>query len=186
MFLSNLTKKDISFPSLKCSFAQSKHKNTLLLIETYLKSLAEHKIEYDYIKVDIKNEDGDIIGTDIFTCIGFVNTSSKIEPEWGPEFINDNELIWQKIEYDFEVENKWQPETVYIIGDMISNDSGIYRCANYRAKSGADIPTLEDLDNGLIKDGNIIWTIMDASHRMIDLGWNEHIKLNKVITIAGS
>lgn len=143
------------------------------------------KYEYDYIKVDIKNEDGDIIGTDIFTCIGFVNTSSKVEPEWGQEFINDNELIWQKIEYDFEVKNKWQPETVYTIGDMISNDSGIYRCANYRAKSGADMPTLEDLDNGLIRDGNIIWTIMDASHRMIDLGWNEHIKLNKVITIAG-
>jgi hypothetical protein len=143
------------------------------------------KSEYDYIKVDIKNEDGDIIGTDIFTCIGFVNTSSKVEPEWGQEFINDNELIWQKIEYDFEVENKWQPETVYTIGDIISNPSGIYRCANYRAKSGADMPTLEDLDNGLIRDGNIIWTIMDVSHRMINLGWNEHIKLNKVITIAG-
>lgn len=143
------------------------------------------KSEYDYIKVDIKNEDGDIIGSDIFTCIGFVNTSSKVEPEWGQEFINDNELIWQKIEYDFEVENKWQPETVYTIGDIISNPSGIYRCANYRAKSGADMPTLEDLDNGLIRDGNIIWTIMDVSHRMINLGWNEHIKLNKVITIAG-
>ena len=143
------------------------------------------KKEYDYIKVDHFSEEGDITSTDIYVCIGFANSTSEVEPEWGADFINDDEIIWQKIQYNFELPDKWKPNTIYSIGDLVNTSAGVYRCSNYRAKTGVEPITLENLVNGKIVDGRVVWVVMDSNNRSISVGWNEHIKLNKVITIVG-
>lgn len=142
------------------------------------------KKQYDYIKVDEK--EGDIVvSTSVFVCIGYVNRSDQQEPAWESEYEYDNKIIWQKIDTPYEVETVWEKEKIYQIGDLLNTHSGIYRCCNYRNLTGSEIPTLEDMSNGLIIDGNITWTILDESNRSISLGWNEHVKLDKVITIVG-
>lgn len=142
------------------------------------------KTEYDYIKVN-KVEEGEIVDTHIFVCKGYANYSSSSEPNWGDEYVYDNKLIWQKINYDFELEEVWKASTIYFIGDLIKTQQGVYRCSNYRNITGEEAVTLEDMDNGLIRDGNVVWTIMADSNRTISIGWNEHLKLDKIITIVG-
>ena len=149
---------------------------------------------YDYIKVEKKGthineetgEEEEIILVDIFVCAGFVNTTGTKEPEWDSEYVFDNKIIWQKLQTGITVTETWKPNYVNNIGDLIITNNGVYRCANFRNTTSSNVITLEeDMRNGVILDGNIRWVVLDDSTRSISLGWNEHIKLDKIVTIVG-
>lgn len=131
--------------------------------------------EYDYIKVDDNS---------IFVCDGYANTTSTEEPDWNKPYVFDNYIVWQKIDSEGNFE-KWEPNKIFVIGDIITTSGGNFRCSNYRGKSGVTQPSWNDIENGRLTDNDIEWYIMENGSHGIKLGWNEYMKLDKVITIAG-
>ena len=132
--------------------------------------------EYEYIKVGEDNS--------IFVCDGYANTTGIEEPNWNEPYVFDNYIVWQKIDGEGTFE-KWEPNKIFVIGDIITTSSGNFRCSNYRGKSSLTEPDWSKIENGKLIDGDIEWCIMESGSSGIKLGWNEYLKLDKIITIAG-
>lgn len=135
------------------------------------------KERFDYIKV----QDDDIR---IFMVKDYVNKSGSSTPSWGETYVYDNKLVWEQVS-GVTTEATWEANTIYHIGDIITTGTYLYKVINYRGVSGASTPTWTDVENGTVTDNNLIWTLLDSGSTGMTLGWNEYLKLDKVITIVG-
>lgn len=142
--------------------------------------------KYDYIKVEkeVKKGEETIIDVSIFVVDSFIGKSGSEELEWVEDTIYDNGLIWSKTLYT-PTAKIWKPDTHFKIGDIITKDEVSYVCSDFIGKSGSEEPIWEEMNNGIIIDGNITWTLMNLSSRVISLKWNEYLKLDKTYKIVG-
>ena len=143
--------------------------------------------KYDYIRVEkvIQLPDEDpITDVSIFVVDGFVGKSGSVEPEWGDDTVYDNGIIWNKTLFD-SAQGTWKNNTYFSIGDIITINDISYACAGFIGRTSSIEPDWETISNGLVIDGNITWTLMNLSSRVISLGWNEYLKLAKTYQIVG-
>lgn len=140
--------------------------------------------KYSYIRVDTDgvNEEGNKIVL-IFVCSGFVGKTGTIEPEWGEDIITENRLVWQKTNKESTL--KWKPNTDFTIGDIITTENDNYVMTRFIGFTGNELPEWDKIENGLVFDGDIIWTLMDSSTKTISLAWNEYSSLDKTYEIMG-
>lgn len=131
--------------------------------------------QYDYIKV------GD---NQLFVCSGYNNLTGDTEPKWGDKYIKDNQIVWEKIDYPYPAVN-WKANTIKKIGDIIAVNNDRYRCCNFLQRTGIEEPEWSESSDGTIIDGSIKWTHLISGSKGFELGWNEHLKLDKKITIVG-
>ena len=134
--------------------------------------------QYDYIKV---TKDG---VNYIFVCDGYINKTGTEEPDWTKDHIEDNQVIWEKVNIEYVGDNIWSENKIVNIGDLIKQNETVFRCCAFRAKTSNIEPNWNDIENGTVTDGNIQWNRLEAGGT-IQLGWNEHVKLDKKIVIAG-
>ena len=146
-----------------------------ITIDTWEANTAKER--FDYIKV----QDDDIR---IFMVKDYVNKSGSITPSWGETYVYDNKLVWEQVS-GVTTEATWEANTIYYIGDIITTGTYLYKVINYRGVSGTSTPTWTDVENGTVTDNNLIWTLLDSGSTGMTLGWNEYLKLDKVITIVG-
>lgn len=146
-----------------------------ITIDTWEANTAKER--FDYIKV----QDDDIR---IFMVKDYVNKSGSTTPSWGETYVHDNKLVWEQVS-GVTTEATWKANTIYHIGDIITTGTYLYKVINYRGVSGASTPTWTDVENGTVTDNNLIWTLLDSGSTGMTLGWNEYLKLDKVITIVG-
>lgn len=146
-----------------------------ITIDTWEANTAKER--FDYIKV----QDDDIR---IFMVKDYVNKSGSTTPSWGETYVYDNKLVWEQVS-GVTTEATWEANTIYYIGDIITTGTYLYKVINYRGVSGTSTPTWTDVENGTVTDNNLIWTLLDSGSTGMTLGWNEYLKLDKVITIVG-
>lgn len=146
-----------------------------ITIDTWEANTAKER--FDYIKV----QDDDIR---IFMVKDYVNKSGSTTPSWGETYVYDNKLVWEQVS-GVTTEATWEANTIYHIGDIITTGTYLYKVINYRGVSGTLTPTWTDVENGTVTDNNLIWTLLDSGSTGMTLGWNEYLKLDKVITIVG-
>lgn len=146
-----------------------------ITIDTWEANTAKER--FDYIKV----QDDDIR---IFMVKDYVNKSGSSTPSWGETYVYDNKLVWEQVS-GVTTEATWEANTIYHIGDIITTGTYLYKVINYRGVSGTSTPTWTDVENGTVTDNNLIWTLLDSGSTGMTLGWNEYLKLDKVITIVG-
>ena len=146
-----------------------------ITIDTWEANTAKER--FDYIKV----QDDDIR---IFMVKDYVNRSGSSTPSWGETYVYDNKLVWEQVS-GVTTEATWEANTIYYIGDIITTGTYLYKVINYRGISGTSTPTWTDVENGTVTDNNLIWTLLDSGSTGMTLGWNEYLKLDKVITIVG-
>ena len=137
---------------------------------------------YDYVKDSTNSEN-------IFKCIGYVGKSGTDEPTWNTQSdqVNDNEIVWQKLDtYDDEAAS-WAASTDYKVGDVIKPtiDQLNFRCIGFRASSSGTEPEWGDTVGGGITDGRILWTERQNDLTSIALKWNEYLSLTSQVTIVG-
>lgn len=131
--------------------------------------------EYDYIKV---------ANNDLFVCVGYNNITGTTEPKWTNTYTIDNQVIWQKIDYPYDAPN-WENNKITKIGDIVAVNNSKYRCCNFIQHTGSQEPNWSESVDGTILDGSVEWTHLVSGSKGFELGWNEHLKLDKKITIVG-
>lgn len=131
--------------------------------------------EYDYIK---------LANNDLFVCVGYNNITGTTEPKWTSTYTIDNQVIWQKIDYPYDAPS-WENNKITKIGDIVAVNNDKYRCCNFIQHTGTQEPNWSESVDGTILDGSIEWTHLVSGSKGFELGWNEHLKLDKKITIVG-
>lgn len=141
----------------------------------------------DYVrKIDDPNN--------LYRCIGYVNLSGLIEPNWEEDIddnqvIFDEQIVWKKVEEANKEVHTWQKSHNYNIGDFIAPTKAelaknIYICIGFRAKSGSEEPEWTHTAGTFTQDGRIQWVASDSSSSKITLAWNEYLNITKELKIV--
>jgi hypothetical protein len=79
----------------------------------------------------------------------------------------------------------WMPNRPFIIGNSIAVDEVYYTITSFTGCTGDTEPDWSDLQNNQKEDNGVTWFLIDAKSRILNLQWNEHIKINKTYQIMG-
>ena len=110
----------------------------------------------------------------IYSVIGYAGTTSATEPMWGPDNVEDNDILWTKTENPSNIE--WEPETNKRHGDIITTSEGYYVFSSVLGTSGSTQPDWTGIKNNQVQDNNITWIRITNSNTMA-LQWNEYLDL---------
>lgn len=124
----------------------------------------------------------------IYTVSNFTGQTGTTEPEWtytktvnnedvtySYDNVLDNNILWTKTTNAGDLE--WEPNTYMAYGDIIQTDGGYYQFTSVLGQSGLEEPDWTGINNGVVEDNNILWQRIEDS-TVIDLKWNEYLKLN--------
>jgi hypothetical protein len=124
---------------------------------------------------------------DLYRCTGIINHSGATEPTWGDEIVNDNEIIWELGNTGNQTVATWAAGTNYIIGSRITpvdtEDTSVYTCIGFRAKSGSIEPTWDNIIGDKTVDGQVTWTAQRRDASTINLDWDQFLSFSRDITI---
>lgn len=110
----------------------------------------------------------------IYSVVNYAGTTSTEEPEWGPNNVEDNDILWTKTENVSEI--PWEPSITKRHGDIIHTDQGNYVFSSVLGTSGAVDPDWLGIENNQVKDNNITWVRITDNASMA-LQWNEYLDL---------
>ena len=110
----------------------------------------------------------------IFSVVNYAGTTSKTEPEWGPENVEDNDILWTKTDNISDI--GWEASTSKRHGDIITTAHGNYVFSSVLGTSGNVTPDWTGIQNNQVIDNNITWVRISDALTMA-LQWNEYLDL---------
>ena len=110
----------------------------------------------------------------IYSVVNYAGTTGSTQPTWGPDNVEDNDILWTKTENVSEIE--WEPNVSKRHGDIITTSEGYYVFSSVIGTSGATDPDWAGIENNQVKDNNITW-IRITDNASMALQWNEYLDL---------
>lgn len=139
--------------------------------------------EFTYIyRITYVSDIPAVVSNKIYSVVNYAGTTGTQLPEWGPDNVVDNDILWTKTTNTSE--KIWEPNKQMRFGTIISTLAGYYTFSSVLGTSGSTRPNWEGIKNNAVEDNNITWyRILNTTS--IPLAWNEYLDLSFTSKIVG-